>query len=155
LILENSRCNLISIEREVETLELYLEMQRMRFSNNFEYSIILPDDPEFVDNEIPPMIAQPFVENAIEHGFLRSNIGGVLLIRLFNDKDNLFVEVEDNGIGIEKSSEKLKDHKSLAMEITRERLSLISKKASLNIIDLSSQGKSGTLVRIKIPFKNK
>lgn len=154
LILENSRCNLISIEKEVETLELYLEMQRMRFSNNFEYSIILPDDPEFVDNEIPPMIAQPFVENAIEHGFLRSNIGGVLLIRLFNDRNNLFVEVEDNGIGIEKSSEKLKDHKSLAMEITRERLSLISKKASLNIIDLSNQGKSGTLVRIKIPFKS-
>jgi len=153
LILENSRCNLISIEKEVETLELYLEMQRMRFSNKFEYSIILPNDPEFVEDQIPPMIAQPFVENAIEHGFLRSNIGGVLLIRLFNDRENLYVEVEDNGIGIEKSSEKLTDHKSLAMEITRERLSLISKHASLSVIDLSNEGKTGTLVRIKIPFK--
>jgi len=154
LILENSRCNLISIEKEVETLELYLEMQRMRFSNNFEYSITLPDDPEFVENEIPPMIAQPFVENSIEHGFLRSNIGGVLRIRLFNDSENLCLEVEDNGVGIEKSSDKLKNHKSLAMEITRERLSLISKHASLNIIDLSNEGKNGTLVRIKIPLKN-
>jgi tetratricopeptide (TPR) repeat protein/anti-sigma regulatory factor (Ser/Thr protein kinase) len=161
LILENSRCNLISIENEVETLQLYLEMQKMRFSNSFSYSINLPEVPEFLDLEIPPMIAQPFVENAIEHGFLRTERGGTIIINYTKDNNYICCEVEDNGVGIEQSSisAKANDHKSLAMEITSERLALISKKsklkASFTIEDLSNVGKTGTLVKIKIPLKIK
>ncbi len=161
LILENSRHNLISIETEVETLELYLEMQKIRFSDNFSYSIILPDDSDFLENMIPPMLAQPFVENAIEHGFLRSERGGVLVIRFYECTSYICCEIEDNGVGISKSTEDKKniEHKSLAMKITNERLALLSKRekqeASLSIEDLSLVGKTGTLVKIKVPLQIK
>lgn len=161
LILENSRCNFISIETEVETLELYLEMQKIRFSDNFSYSIILPEDSDFLENMIPPMLAQPFVENAIEHGFLRSERGGVLTIRFYENNGCICCEIEDNGVGISKSTEGKRDgeHKSLAMKITHERLALLSKRgkqeASLSIQDLLLVGKSGTLVTIKVPLQIK
>ena len=161
LILENSRFNLITIESEVETLQLYLEMQKMRFSNSFSYSINLPDDSEFLELEIPPMIAQPFVENAIEHGFLRTERGGTIIISYTKDNNYIYCEIEDNGIGIDKASisTKANDHKSLAMEITSERLALISKKsklkASFTVEDLSNVGKTGTIVKIKIPIQIK
>ncbi|HNS30445.1 MAG TPA: tetratricopeptide repeat protein [Tenuifilaceae bacterium] len=157
LILENSRCKLITMEKELETLRLYIEAQQLRFSSNFTHSIILPDDPEFLEAMIPPMIAQPFVENAIEHGILRSERGGVLIIR-FSELDGcICCEVEDNGIGINKALEMARNnnHQSLALKITSERLALLPNqgkcKASVSIEDLSHTGKSGTLVKIMIP----
>lgn len=158
LVLENSKTNLIPVEDEVETLQLYLELQKMRFSDSFTSSITLPENPEFLNLYIPPMIAQPFVENAIEHGFLRGEKGGAITIQYSEENNYVYCTIEDNGIGINQSKNNaVKDekHKSLALEITKERLELLSKElkreASFVVKDLSEKGKQGTAVTIKIP----
>lgn len=164
LILENSRVELCSIEREITTLKLYLDLQKLRFDNRFEYFIEVDEKIDPSNILIPPMLAQPLIENAIEHGLSCIDWPGEIIVRyLLSDSKHITIEVEDNGIGIEKSKEKQlitgKKHKSLATEITRERIRNLNKlekhRVILNIFDktaLSKKGK-GTVSQIVIPIK--
>ncbi len=137
-ILENSRENLISLHSEIEMLENYLDLQKIRFSGNFDYTIVLADNLDKYYTQIPPMLAQPFVENALEHGFSHKNEQGLLEISFKIEQENgeemLVLEILDNGVGLELSkelrSEAKKEYKSLAITITQERLELLSKKFS-------------------------
>jgi len=163
LILENSRIEFNSLEREVTTLKHYLELQALRFEDRFEYKIEVDEQIDIDNVQIPPMLAQPFIENAIEHGFLHISEKGMLTIRfLAEGKKYLVIEVEDNGIGIEKSREiqikSGKSHRSLATEITTERIQKIRYSKGINIqmsildigtIDIT---RHGTLVKLKIPI---
>lgn len=160
-ILYNSREEFISLEKEINTLNNYLDIQQLRYNNKFEYSIEI--DPK-IDTEmqaIPPMLAQPFIENSIEHGIKHLNGGGWIHISYSLSNDTLILKIEDNGIGIE-ASKKLKDkkaseHKSLAMVITKERIDILnnrkgSVKYSLKVEDIFDSGKvSGTSVTFTIP----
>ena len=164
LVLENSRLDHITIERELNTLKLYLDLQQLRFANKFDYTLdIDPDiDPEEIN--IPPMFAQPFIENAIEHGFLNKKGKGQIDIRLKLKGEFITFEIQDNGIGRKKSEElrqtqdNIVPHKSLATEITRERITMLNLKSAgkikFNISDLMDENNhsTGTKVTFDIPY---
>ena len=161
LILENSREEFIILEKEISTLKYYLELQKLRYENKFDYSIFVDPalNPEF--DVIPPMLGQPFVENSIKHGIAKKETKGQIDIRLIKRDEYLVFEIEDNGIGREKAQQikepESKKHISLALSITRERLDNLNKryrkKINFEIIDLEKDNKpSGTLVKFEIPL---
>lgn len=164
IILSNSSQSFVTVRDEIKVITYYLDIEQLRFENKFEYRIDI--DPE-IDDEfsgIPPMIIQPFVENAIIHGMLQKDKKGYIYVSLKkNSEDNLFCVIEDNGIGREKAKE-IKNqsgikYESHGMLITKERLDILNlqnkSQTTVNIIDLKdSEGNaSGTRVEIMIPVK--
>ncbi len=160
LILENSPKEFITIETEIDILDKYLKTQKLRFENRFDFKITAPEELIFKKVLIPPMITQPFVENSIEHGQLNIVENGHIHIE-FKQVDNmLFVKIEDNGIGRKESEKKKmkKNHKSMALNITKERVNILNKKykskATVEIGDLKEGKYSGTLVELYLPLLN-
>ncbi len=160
LILENSKHDLISLDKEVDTLTYYLELQQLRFKGVFTYEIrIAPAiDKDFM--MVPPMLLQPFIENAIEHGFKDMEEQGLLRIGISQTSKGLFFEVSDNGMGIERSKQLKQEnrrHRSYALEIIRKRIAVINESLrtaiSLSIEDLSQspEQQRGTRVKLYIP----
>ncbi len=157
LILDNSSHEFIAFEKEIQTLRYYLELQQQRFAGQFDYNIEIDSDLEEREFYIPPMLAQPFIENAIEHGFAGVDYTGSITIRYKTTADeHISCEIEDNGIGYSRGLQKEKDpqHRSYGIEITRQRIGILQKRynmqAALDITDLQPRG---TLVRIDIPTK--
>lgn len=161
-ILDSSQEETISLKDELTTIENYLELQKVRFPRKFDYSIEVDEDIDEEQLFLPPMLAQPFIENAIEHGIKHKGSKGNIHIRLKLIEHKLIYEVEDDGIGRKKAQEiQLKqnnDHKSLATTITQERIKVLNKKTrqkiNLSIIDLKDEnGKpAGTKVTFDIPI---
>lgn len=148
-ILEHSREEFIPIHEEADMLTNYLEIQKLRFKNRFDFEILIDEDIDVESTKIPPLFAQPFVENAIEHG-LKNKIEGMVTVRFSRiGKKNIILEVKDNGDGILHDADQ-KPHKSLATEITRQRLRLLSKrlrgKYSLQVESREMQGTTAQLV---------
>jgi LytS/YehU family sensor histidine kinase len=162
LVLNNSKQFLISLEDELEMLRLYLELEKQRFKNSFNFNIILAKEIDPSALYIPPLLLQPFAENAIWHGLLHKEDKGVLDIELWLDNDMLNCSVTDNGIG-RRMSEQLKiqsvrKQKSLGMQITKERLALLNRNlehASVRIEDVTAEnGKiAGTRVVLHIHYQ--
>lgn len=157
--------NVITLEEEIERLELYLSLESMRFKDRFTYDIrVRGVDPESV--LIPPMLMQPFIENSIIHGILPNEERiGTVLIDIFEKDGYLHIRIEDNGIGIHNSlSRKLTadgDHRSQGMEITSKRIELIQKMSNNGIslegpeeIIADDGSINGTYVLIKIAIEN-
>jgi len=163
LILENSRNKYTTIGKEIKTLEHYLELQALRFDEKFEFAIEADPDIERESMTIPPMLTQPFIENAIEHGINTDAGKGHIIIRYLLHDEIIIIEVEDDGIGINKAmqlqKEGQKDHISLATKISKERLENLNKlekgKISMEIVDLATINNlfHGTKVTFKIPYK--
>ncbi len=158
LILENSSKELIPLELEREILEKYIIAQKMRFQDRFEFELNF--EQNLLENRamIPPMISQPFVENSIEHGQLHNVEGGKININVFQMNETIVMEITDNGVGRKASSatKKIKGHKSMAIDITKDRLTIINKKfkgrGSIDFEDLKEEEASGTKVIIKLPL---
>lgn len=165
-ILDNSRNTFITLEEEVETLENYLLIEKFCNGDRFDYEINVDQNLEIDYIQIPPMLMQPFVENAIKHGLKyvddAQNQRGKIVVE-FAEKGNLLeCSVTDNGIGRAKAAELNKNsmetyHKSTALTVTQERLDLIQEDESvhaLEIIDLydESGNAAGTKVIIRIPI---
>ena len=159
LILENSPKEMISLELEKEILDKYILTQKMRFQDRFEYE--LKFDQELIENRalIPPMIAQPFIENSIEHGQLHSVEGGKIVVEVSKFNKNIQLTITDNGIGRKASSKmkKLKSHQSMAIDITKERIQNLNTKfkvkSTMTINDLDGKAQTGTKVCILLPLK--
>jgi len=156
LILVNSREEFIPLNKEIETLKLYLRLQQLRFDNKFDYSIETDEAMDMDGVLIPPMLTQPFIENSIEHGISKIEAQGLIKVNFSIEADVLKIVVLDNGIGLTKAME-LKEksgHKSLATVITQERLSVLNKgsrkKISLNITEI--KGIDGVITGTKIEF---
>ncbi|MBC9932923.1 tetratricopeptide repeat-containing sensor histidine kinase [Chitinophaga qingshengii] len=153
LNLENSRHNLVRIQQETEALENYLSLQAVRFDNLFAYTINDIPSEESSGVCIPPMLLQPFVENAIQHGMRNIAHRGHIAITLQLQGDLLHCVIEDNGQGLQPARNKEKD--SLSSTITQERLKILSiqtgKLASLTITDKASEGRTGVRVTLIIP----
>ena len=151
-----------ALSEEISTLELYLQLENLRFDNGFDFEITVKDD-DIWQFEIPAMLLQPFVENAVWHGLMNKDGHGKIEIR-FSKLNNKFVlcEIEDNGIGRKKAAEhKSKErirHKSKGTEIVKRRLELLNlksrQKISCETIDLEENNaqRSGTLVQLEIPI---
>jgi LytS/YehU family sensor histidine kinase len=151
-VLENSRQNFVPLEDEIEVLKNYLDLQKLRFPDLFDYQIEMDDALEGRMIAIPPMLIQPFVENAIEHGFKGIERQGLIEIRLTNNKsasDNYInCCIVDNGIGYQMNPTTTK--KSASVEL----ISSFIKKATGTAIRISyrDQEKStGTAIQFKIP----
>ncbi len=151
----------ISLASEIEFLRNYLDLQKLRFGDKFEYNITMPEGIETEFISIPPMITQPFVENALEHGFGHStSANNELEIAITESKDQLTILIEDNGVGIDRSLEiEKKKEKSMAIRITKDRLKFLSKRtgkpASIDIADLSrlNPNTSGTRIQLNLPIQ--
>lgn len=156
-ILDHSRQRKILLEQELDVLKLYIEIEQVRFSNKFSYEIIVDPsiDPSTV--EVPPLVIQPFVENAILHGLLPADRSGLLKIKVEHSDDMLWITVEDDGVGRKKSAslrnQQFSLHKSHGIEITLKRISLFNKEfgkpGEVKISDLSQ----GTRVEIPLAWE--
>jgi LytS/YehU family sensor histidine kinase len=163
LILDNSNSKNVILSNELEALKLYIEMEALRFDKKFTYSIVIDEEVKAESMEVPPLIIQPYAENAIWHGLLHKETEGYLLIYISKLSENMIqCVIEDNGIGRDKAKElKSKSavtRKSLGMKLTESRLSLLNKyaelTASVDIIDLKTESEAaeGTKVVLKIPI---
>jgi ligand-binding sensor domain-containing protein/anti-sigma regulatory factor (Ser/Thr protein kinase) len=160
-VLINSTHEYITLEVELQTLGLYIELERLRFSSKFEYKFILEEGLPQENLLIPPLIIQPYVENAIWHGLMHlENKTGELTIRVETKDGFLKCIVDDNGIGRKKSLEikGAKKHRSVGLSITKERLenlnALYQSNLSVQLIDkYNEHGEgTGTTVEIFIPL---
>jgi ligand-binding sensor domain-containing protein/putative methionine-R-sulfoxide reductase with GAF domain/anti-sigma regulatory factor (Ser/Thr protein kinase) len=161
LILDNSNSKNVILSNELEALKLYIEMEALRFDKKFDYRIIVDEGVNTDSIEVPPLIIQPYVENAIWHGLLHKEVAGQLTIHVSMVTEGMLqCIIEDNGVGREQAKElKSKSattRKSLGIKLTEDRISLVNKHARLNasvdIIDLVDDGQPrGTKVIIKIP----
>jgi Histidine kinase len=132
MVLNNSQRAFISLEDELETLHLYLDMERLRFKESFNYSFTYKS-PVDVDNIfIPPLLLQPFAENAIWHGLMHKHESGFLNFDFSVEEKFLMCMITDNGIGREQAerlkSKSVEKQKSMGLKITTERLSLLNNK---------------------------
>ena len=163
--LDNSSSSTITLSKEIEYLENYLSLESMRFESLFSYKIACDGDLDINNIEIPSMVIQPYVENAIIHGL--SNLdgkNGSLVITFYKKGDILFCEVDDNGIGMKIAEELRKQsfikHSSKGMEMTKLRLLLLSKldgvDYKISVINKTDAGgvAQGTTIIIKFPQKN-
>ncbi len=155
-ILSNSKERVISLEDELKLLNKYVGIEKKCRALGFSYEVKIDSKIDKEEAMIPPMVIQPFVENAIVHG-LKGVKEGHLLINFKVLRENLLeVEVIDNGIGYEKSkiNSVRKNHKSVAIEVTKERLEALVKKNDhpvLSIEQISDEG--GTRVVLKMPVE--
>lgn len=157
LILDMSDKESITLRQELEALELYLELEKMRFSNDFTFEINKQNaiDLDFV--KIPSMLIQPYVENAIKHGLLNSNFAKKLLLNFELDNDVLLVKIDDNGIGRKKASEiKNIKHQSFSTDANFKRLEILNKEnpdlVSVEFVDKynTTNQPEGTVVILRI-----
>jgi len=156
--LEINKEKFISIYNEIEYLELYLSLEKLRFDESFKYKIHL--DPNINDKlvYIPSMIVQPFLENAIWHGIVPQAGIGEVVVEFFKNKNSLTINVFDNGVGIDASIINNSTHKSLGIKITKERLSIMqkmyNKEMSMKIVRVENNDPllSGTKVTLNIPL---
>jgi ligand-binding sensor domain-containing protein len=161
-ILENSQYKKISLDEELQTIDLYIQIESLRFDNKFSYSIAIAPNVNR-DFKIPTMLIQPFIENAIWHGLLpkKDKTDLKLDIEIYSQASFLIIEIEDNGIG-RKRSEEIKENNrlkknSLGMKITQERIDSLNNGLNetginLEIIDLldNQANPKGTKVCISI-----
>lgn len=160
-ILENSREEYIALGKEIETLKLYMDVQQLRFENGFSYNIHVDQsiDPENIS--VPPMLAQPCIENSIEHGLLPLKADGHINISYTFSNGLIMLEVSDNGIGRAKAAEQQLPRKkqSVSTKLTEKRLEhfrkvLRKKNIRFEIIDLFEEGNAaGTRVVMMLPCK--
>jgi len=159
-VLDNSTSRQITLEQELSTLELYIQLEKLRFENKFDYKIIT--DGVDASVKIPPMLIQPFVENSIWHGLMQKNEKGSVVVSAAMKMDNLLeLIIEDDGIGRKKAEElksKTAVHKSHGMKVTTDRIKIINElyeqKNKVEVVDLFDKNGNacGTKVILLIPI---
>ncbi len=162
-ILGNSSESSVPLRDELQALKLYLEIESLRFHGKFSFDIQLDSEIDDTFFDIPPMILQPYVENAILHGLMHSPKKGHLQITLTREGDNVLCVIQDDGIGRERAAQIRKEsgieRKSRGMLITKERLDVLNQYTediyTVNVIDLfdEAQQAAGTRVEIRIHYK--
>ncbi|NNT72524.1 tetratricopeptide repeat protein [Flavobacterium sp. IMCC34852] len=162
LTLEYSKESLIPMDKEIESLQNYLELEQLRFNNKFTFSIFKSDAIED-DVALPPLLLQPFVENAIIHGVIPKKEIGSIAVRFTVEKDSLICTVEDNGIGFNESKAQKENsvvaHKSMALDITKKRLEMIEsttkQKTEFKIEEIKTNPEEilGTKVTLHLPIQ--
>ena len=162
LTLEYSKESLIPIDKEIESLQNYLELEQLRFNHKFDFVIHKSAAIED-DTALPPLLLQPFVENAIIHGLIPKTEKGMITVNFSIENESLICSIEDNGIGFEKSKE-IKEtlvsvHKSMALDITKKRLEMMeaatAQKANVEIKEIKSEKGEilGTKVILNLPLQ--
>ncbi len=163
MVLDHSNRDFIAFEEEMHLLDLYLKLEHLRFRDKFEYE--MQRDPNLAEMapEIPPMLIQPFVENAIWHGLRYKEKMGFLKIKITQEAHFIRILIEDNGIGRDRSkalkTKNQKQYKSTGLHNVSRRIELINqvyqKNYQLSISDLDSQASDvGTSVELLVPTQD-
>ena len=157
-ILDSSRQHTIAFSKDIETLRLYIDLERFRTANNFDVEIRIDDTLNSDDIKVPPLIIQPYVENAIQHG-LRNLESGLrkLTIDIFRENGKLVYVIEDNGVGRAASAAPGRKHRSYGLEMSLDRVRSFNQEEDLpvQIIDLEKDGKpAGTRVQVTLMIKH-
>lgn len=160
MIMNHSRHSVITLAEELEVLQIYLDMEKLRFKDAFDYIVVQDEELDIGDICIPPLLLQPFVENAVWHGLMHKTERGLLTIELRADNDMLTCIIRDNGVGRRRAgilkSKSAQKHKSMGLQITAERLTLLTDNGSpghyFDIEDLYDEDgqPAGTRVILKI-----
>jgi LytS/YehU family sensor histidine kinase len=156
-VLNHSVSNKIKLVDEIDMLKNYIELEMTRFENKFDFVLNIDKNVDQDSTEIPSLLIQPYVENAILHGLYNKVGHGTLTVRIEEDDEALIFEIEDDGIGREEArrirQQNFPSHKSMGIKLTEERLRLINEQhnVSFEVEDLTNaDGPCGTLVRIGI-----
>jgi tetratricopeptide (TPR) repeat protein len=158
-VLENSEEDFIPLEKEVELLELYTQLEHFRFKDKFDYSIIIDDAVDVKDFMIPPMLLQPYIENAVWHGLRYKKEKGMLTINVFKvNADEIEIQIVDNGIGREKSqalkTKHQKKQNSKGMGNIKKRVTILNAmykdKVDVTVSDLQNNTDVGTKVVVTL-----
>ena len=161
-ILEMTEKETISIAEEVKTLSLYLDIEKARFEEDFNYHILVDNEIDAENIKIPTMLLQPYVENAVKHGLLHKQGEKAVTIHFQKETEHIKISIDDNGIGRQKSTElnaiKNKNHNSFATEAMQNRVNLLNqynqKNISIQYIDKTNLNNqpTGTSVVFEIPI---
>ncbi len=159
ITLENSRDKTVLLSQELVAIENYLALQNLEESYPLQHTILVDQKIDTAAIKIPPMLIQPFIENAIEHAFINQKEAKKIDIHLSDSNGRLVCSIKDNGIGIDSQPKLKKEQKtSLATTITSERLHLLSQnskvKGSIKIEDRSKYNEQGTIVTLLIPYSH-
>jgi len=162
-VLDNSMHDYITIKDDLSALEDYMELEKIRFEGKFEYEINIDEKLDINNYFIPPLLLQPVVENAIWHGLLHKlEKNGKITISFRLENNTIICAITDNGVGRKRAEqlEKIKTHKSVGIQITKERLKVINtqskEKIYLQLLDLNpDQLETGTKVKIILPILEK
>ena len=158
-ILENATNNVVPCWKDMETLQLYLELEELRWDKKFSYQLVIADEILNGDYKVPPLVIQPFVENAIHHGLLNKIEGDKkLMIRVSVVNNHIHYLIEDNGVGRAKANAYKQlnkpSHQSMGMQITTDRINLFNqnKNGYVMITDMVNelQEPCGTKVAIEL-----
>ncbi|WP_163407528.1 tetratricopeptide repeat-containing sensor histidine kinase [Flavobacterium ajazii] len=160
LTLEYSKGSLIPIDKEIESLQNYLELEQLRFDNKFEFEINSSENVEF-NVGLPPLLIQPFVENAILHGLVPKEGKGKINVDFDVQNEQLICTITDDGIGLSESKllkeNSVTAHRSMALSITKKRLkimeSITSKSAKIEILELNTDSQTGTKAILYLPVQ--
>ncbi|WP_375448324.1 histidine kinase [uncultured Fibrella sp.] len=163
LVLENSKSEKVTLENELETLRLYTDLEAMRFEQKVHYTIEVDAEIIVEDVEIPPLLLQPFVENAIWHGLMHKPEGGTISIVVQLARyDLIHVEITDDGVGRARAADykrrSVNSYKSVGLQLTADRIKLINRlyhtHTQVEVQDLfTERGEpSGTRVIVEIPI---
>jgi sensor histidine kinase YesM len=138
LFLESSDEKYITLKKELELLSYYIELEKMRLDNKFEYEFIIDPEIDLEEVKLPTMLIQPIIENAIMHGLRYKEELGRLSVQIsVTSETTMLIAIEDNGIGRSKSAEmnkkRLRDHESKASNIIRDRIDIINKSGTERI----------------------
>jgi sensor histidine kinase YesM/ligand-binding sensor domain-containing protein len=155
-VLDNSRSEKISLAKEIDTVKLYIEMEKLRYADKFDFSITI--EPELFAEKIliQPMLIQPYVENAIWHGLMHKNGEGRIDITLSNTSNRLKIDITDDGIGRKRSmelkSKQMIHNSSYGMKVTAQRMAMLNKKVNekseVIITDLYDNDSNATGTRV-------
>jgi tetratricopeptide (TPR) repeat protein len=157
LVLENTQEDFISLQKEEEIISLYVKLEHYRFRDKFDYTLSMDETLNKEVIQLPPMLIQPYVENAVWHGLRYKEAKGTLKLEFVRNNGNMQVSITDNGIGRTKSAqlktENQRKHNSTGLKNIQERLQILNtvykKNYTVNIEDLPNDG--GTRVTISIP----
>jgi sensor histidine kinase YesM len=165
LVLNNSTKTVVTLADEIDILRLYLAMERLRFRYPFETSFHFKNEIDVDKTFVPPLLLQPFVENAIWHGLMHKEQGGYIHVEFASEEGVLTCVISDNGIGRNKAalikSNPVEKQPSMGLQITTERLALLCKgtpvQSFFNIDDVTDDEGyvAGTRVTLKIPCKER
>ncbi|MDD5570706.1 MAG: histidine kinase [Bacteroidales bacterium] len=164
-VLKNSQHQLIPINDEITALKLYIELESLRFDNSFNFTLNIDEKINIDENEIPPLLIQPYIENSILHGLIPKEGEKKLSLnfekKIIKNKEYILCSIEDNGIGRKKSNmiklKKETKHQSYGTAINKQRMEVLSTIKKMNIeikyIDIEdSYGNAiGTRVELLIP----
>lgn len=147
-VLENSRENYIEFSEEIAMIDNYLNIQKLLYNNTFDFHIQLDDSIETENTFVPPMLVQPFIENAIKHGVANMN-NGIIRVLFKAVGKKIIVEISDNGAGLT-TEQTLKNHKSMSTKITKERLELLNLTDNVEIH--YEDNHPGTKIWFEVPY---